>query len=126
MLTIRGMTLRYPASTAMALACAAHALEIEAGERKDKRRAKRFEDTCSQYLEGFGGLFATGDDVKAQRAAIEQLRRSEDARAEARAAITKRYRREVLPPLAWVVRGFGRLLPPIVPVNIAEVDYSSG
>ena len=137
MVIVKGMTLKYPASTALALACAAHVIAGEATDRlykpklsndrrKDKRRASRFGATRDRYLEEFGGLFAVGEGVEAQRAAIEQLRASAEARAEARAAIAKRYANEVIPPWGWSVRGFGQLIPIIEPVSLDEADPSAG
>ena len=104
MLTVKGLTLKYPASTALALACAAVKLSWEATKQKDKRKAAKYMTACYKYLEVFGGsvelLGASGD---AQRVAIETLCSDPMSRAEAHDAVAKHYGHLGLPPWGWIV-----------------------
>lgn len=100
MLTVDGWSLKYPASTALALACAAAQLaqiEVEGHGYNRELVAER-----DRYLEECGGM--TGPVARdAHRAAIEILRSDPAARAEARAAIASVYGDRELPGICWTV-----------------------
>lgn len=100
MLIVEGLTLTYPASTALALACAAAQLaQIEVEEGGYNRRLVAERD---QYLEACGGV--TGPAARdAHCAALETLRSDPAARAEARAAIASVYGDRELPAICWIV-----------------------
>src|SRR4051812_18526526 len=99
MLAVKGMTLKYPASTALALACAAFRLM---GHAKSARTKGRYAEASRKYVEGLGGYGESGEKVRPQCEAVETLRSNPAARDEARAAISRVYSKRVIPRDAWV------------------------
>lgn len=54
-LKVKGLTIRYPESTTLALACAADKLAYEAVKAKDRRKANRYMEARTRFLkEGLG------------------------------------------------------------------------
>jgi hypothetical protein len=116
MLSVKGLTIRYPTSTALALASAAFMLSIRAGVMKNKRKSQRLHDAWSKHVDALSGA-----DAEARRAAIETLRSNTEARAEALRAIELVYAREE-PMECWLVQAFLGQGPVIEPVALYHPD----
>jgi hypothetical protein len=89
MLTVKGLTIRFPESTTLALASAAFILCGRAGVMKNKRKSQRLFSAWRKHVDALERA-----DSEARRAAIETLRSRPEARAEALRAIELVYRNE--------------------------------
>ena len=105
MLKVKGLRIRFPKSTALALASAAFALGGRAAMKNHNQKQGRLYIESSRHVAAFEGA-----DAEAWRAALETLRSSPEARAEALRAIELVYPNEA-PFECCIVQAFHRDVP---------------
>lgn len=112
MIIIEERVLRYPASTSLALACAADALAMNATTKAIHDRFACARDRHLRAVDG-GALVDEPTSPAVQRDALETLRTNPAARWEAREAVALLYGDYDLPGDIWTVHAFG--VSPIAP-----------
>ena len=120
MVTIKGMSLKFPESTTLALACAAMRIATEG--KLSKRTSMKYREKSREYLEDLGGIGASEPEVSPQRAAVELLRSNLEAREEAKAAIEKVYGRRGVPRMGWIVHVLGAPRSFVAPVDLLHPE----
>ena len=123
MLTVKGLTIRFPESTALALASAAFTLMGKAGVEENLRKRDRLHRKLREYLKPLGGIGVTGLQRDARRIAIETLRSDADARTEALNAIQRVYPKEEAPSSCWIVQAFVGAGPFIEPIDLNHPEH---